>query len=116
MNRLKAFHQLSRNLLKLPTCYAKSIESIQPAKSASVQALNRHCLHPKNCCRKQQTSREEANRPGWNCEANKVDENWNCQLVGPSPESKTQIVATEEPMIRLRLQLLTINRNKPLAR
>jgi LPS-assembly protein len=41
---------------------------------------------------------KEANRPGWNCDANKEDENWNCQLVGADPKGKAQLVATAEPM------------------
>ena len=96
-----------------PSVTAKSIESIQPAKSASaldnqsVATESIKSIQPtlpvsqKPAIESNKLPGEEANRPGWNCEANKGDENWNCQLVGPSPESKTQIVATEEPMIRL---------------
>ena len=85
-----------------PPVTAKSIESIQPAKSASVQGAQPTLpASQKPAVESSKLPGEEANRPGWNCEANKADENWNCQLVGPSPESKTQIVATEEPMIRL---------------
>ena len=85
-----------------PSVTAKSIESIQPAKSASVQGAQPTLpASQKLAVESNKLPGEKANRPGWNCEANKGDENWNCQLVGPSPESKTQIVATEEPMIRL---------------
>ena len=67
---------------------SESAESIRPALSASQKpALDTSKLPVK-----------EASRPGWNCDASKEDENWNCQLVGADPKGKAQRVATEEPM------------------
>jgi LPS-assembly protein len=50
----------------------------------------------------------EANRPGWNCNANAntktnaKDDGWNCQLVGADPKSKAKIaVAAAEPAMSL---------------
>ena len=42
-----------------------------------------------------------SNQPGWNCGANKADGTWNCQHIGPKPESRTQIADIEEPGMRL---------------
>ena len=42
-----------------------------------------------------------SNQPGWNCGANKADGTWNCQQIGPNPESRAQLATTEEPGMRL---------------
>ena len=42
-----------------------------------------------------------SNQPGWNCGANKADGTWNCQQIGPHPESRAQLATTEEPGMRL---------------
>ena len=39
---------------------------------------------------------EEARRPGWSCDANNEDKNWNCQLVGADPKGRAQVVAVDE--------------------
>ena len=96
-----------------PPVTAKSVESIQPAKSASVQGNQPvvtesvKSIQPtlsasqKSAVDSSKLPGEEANRPGWNCDANKKDENWNCQLVGADPKGKAEAVAIDEPTRRL---------------
>ncbi|MDD1613700.1 MAG: LPS assembly protein LptD, partial [Methylococcaceae bacterium] len=100
-----------------PPVTAKSIEVIQPSKPASVQGNQPVVTEPvksiqptlsasqKPAVDSSEPSGTKTNRPGWSCDANKDahkgDESWSCQLVGPNPESKTQLAATDEPMMRL---------------
>ncbi|UOA08377.1 LPS-assembly protein LptD [Methylobacter sp. S3L5C] len=50
-----------------------------------------------------QFSDREVSHAGWNCDASKGDEDWNCQLTGPNPENKTQLAKAEEPLSKFRL-------------
>ncbi len=92
----------------------KSIESIQPAKSVSVQvdqpvvtksvksSQPTLAASQKPAVDSSELPNMEATRPGWNCDANKGDESWNCQLTGPNPENKAQLAETEAPLSPLR--------------
>ncbi len=89
----------------------ESVESIQPAKSTSAQGNNRPVVtesvksiqattpvSQKPGFNSGKLPGKEADRPGWSCDADKGDENWNCQLVGADPQGKAQLVATEKPV------------------
>jgi LPS-assembly protein len=38
----------------------------------------------------------EANRPGWTCDTNAADKNWNCKLAGADPKGQARIIETYE--------------------
>ena len=94
-----------------PPVTAKSVESIQPAKPASVQSNQPVVTESVKSIQPTQPASqkpavdssklpgEEVNRPGWNCDASNKDENWNCQLVGADPKGKAEAVAINEPMM-----------------
>ncbi|MDD5319765.1 MAG: LPS assembly protein LptD [Methylococcales bacterium] len=67
---------------------AESVKGIQPGKLPAPQ---------KSALDDNRLSREQARRPGWNCDANNEDGNWNCQLVGADPKGRAQVLAAEEP-------------------
>ncbi|MDD1642358.1 MAG: LPS assembly protein LptD [Methylococcaceae bacterium] len=64
----------------------KSVKSIQITQPASQKPAVDNSKLPG----------EEASRPGWNCNAGKGAENWNCQLSGANPKGEAQPVATGE--------------------
>ncbi|WP_340122175.1 LPS-assembly protein LptD [Methylobacter svalbardensis] len=43
----------------------------------------------------------ESNRPGWSCDANTADKNWDCKLAGTDPKGQAKIIETYEPGISL---------------
>ena len=95
-----------------PPVTAKSVESRQTANPASVQvqkpAVNKSVKSiqpiqpaPQNLAvDRSKLSGGKINRPGWNCDAGKKDENWNCQLVGADPNAKAEAGAIDEPKDR----------------
>ena len=94
-----------------PPVTVKTAESIRPPKPASVQAelpdqpvksaQAALSASPKPVADTNEDSGIEANRPGWNCNANTKDESWNCQLVGADPKNKAKVMAAAEPMMSL---------------
>ncbi len=106
-----------------PPVAVKTAESIRPPKPASVQAELPELpdqpvaaepiksvqaglsAAPNPDVDNNELSGMEANRPGWNCNANTKaktkDEGWNCQLVGANPNSKTKVVAAAAPAMSL---------------
>jgi len=96
-----------------PPVPAKTVENIQPAKSASAlgnlpivtesvkSAQSTVATAKKPVLDSDNVAGKEAKRPGWNCDASNKDDNWNCQLIGADPKGKAEVVAIDEPMIRL---------------
>lgn len=96
-----------------PPTTVKTAESIQPAKSVSAHVNQPVVVEPvksvqptlsataKPVADSSTLSGMEANRQGWNCDANKKDQSWNCQLVGAEPSGRAEVVEAEEPVMRL---------------
>ena len=106
---------ISEPVKAVPSVTAKPVENIQPTKPVQsnqplatvppVKITQPTLPAPQKSTPAPDTSKlsqKEANHTGWNCDANKDDKNWNCQLVGPDPVGKAQPVATiDKPLIRL---------------
>ncbi len=43
----------------------------------------------------------ESNRPGWTCDANMADKNWDCKLAGADPKGQARVIETYESGISL---------------
>jgi LPS-assembly protein len=96
-----------------PPVTAKAVETIQSTKSVSVQDTRPVVTEPvksvqpamsvssKPVANSSKLPGMEANRPGWNCGANKGDESWNCKLVGAEPKREPEVLAADKPMISL---------------
>ncbi len=75
------------------------VEDKQPLVAESVKGIQPGTLpaSQKSALDDNRLSGEQARRPGWNCDANNEDGNWNCQLVGADPKGRAQVMAAEEP-------------------
>ena len=97
---------------KQPVIKAEPVENAQPvapvvvedkqplvSKSVSVKGIQPATLptSPKPALDSSKLPGDQARRPGWSCDADNKDENWNCQLVGADPEGQAQVVAVDEP-------------------
>ncbi|MFZ2170622.1 MAG: LPS assembly protein LptD, partial [Methylococcaceae bacterium] len=79
------------------------VEEKQPVEPATVNSIQQGALPPpqKSALDSNKLSGEQARRPGWSCDANKEEGNWNCQLVGADPKGQAQAVAVDEQQIGL---------------
>lgn len=97
-----------------PPVPVKTAKSIQPSKPAPVQGNQVAVTEPVKSVQPALSASPEppvagnsklpgteANRPGWNCNADTKDESWNCQLVGADPKSKAEAVAAAKPTMSL---------------
>ena len=101
---------MSQPVRVTPPVTAKSVDSTQAVKPVPVQVKQAVVTQPvkriqitqpapqKTPVESSKLPGEEASRPGWNCDAGKGAESWNCQLTGADPKGAVQPVATSEPM------------------
>ena len=100
---------MSQPVRVTPPVTAKSVDSTQAVKPAPVQVKQAvvtksvksiQITQPasqKSAVENSKLPVQEASRPGWNCDAGKGAENWNCQLSGANPKGEApQPVATRE--------------------
>ncbi len=91
-----------------PTVVAKPTEKIQASKPKIAQT-NKPLISAKPLKSDQPTSPDiptpiadgSTAQSGWNCDAKKGEESWNCQLVGADPKGKAKVVATSTSSMRI---------------